>query len=194
MLKELAKHLWGTSPSSTSCRCRTGATKATGWATSRAASGRCSASASVGTRRDAERHGLSRRRPDPLGKGGTFVGQHVYTVRPGVTVQINAFNFPVWGMLEKLAPAFLAGTAEHREAGQPDGVPHRGSSSAGSSSPASLPEGSLQLLCGSPAGLLDELTVQDSVAFTGSAHTAGLLRTHTNVLHGGVPSASRRTR
>ena len=49
-----------------------------------------------------------------------------------------------------------------------------------------LPEGALQLLCGSPAGLLDELTVQDSVAFTGSAHTAGLLRNHTNVLHGGV--------
>ena len=44
-----------------------------------------------------------------LGRGGTFVGQHVYTSRPGVAVQINAFNFPVWGMLEKLAPAFLAG-------------------------------------------------------------------------------------
>ena len=46
---------------------------------------------------------------EPLGKGGTFVGQHLYTSRPGVAVQINAFNFPVWGMLEKLAPAFLAG-------------------------------------------------------------------------------------
>jgi oxepin-CoA hydrolase / 3-oxo-5,6-dehydrosuberyl-CoA semialdehyde dehydrogenase len=44
-----------------------------------------------------------------LGRGGTFVGQHIYTSRPGVAVQINAFNFPVWGMLEKLAPAFLAG-------------------------------------------------------------------------------------
>jgi len=42
-------------------------------------------------------------------RGGTFVGQHIYTTRPGVAVQINAFNFPVWGMLEKLAPAFLAG-------------------------------------------------------------------------------------
>lgn len=46
---------------------------------------------------------------ESLGRAGTFVGQHVYTSRPGVTVQINAFNFPVWGMLEKLAPAFLAG-------------------------------------------------------------------------------------
>ena len=60
-----------------------------------------------------------------LGREGTFVGQHVYTSRPGVAVQINAFNFPVWGMLEKLAPAFLAGLPTHRQAGQPDGVPHR---------------------------------------------------------------------
>ena len=48
-------------------------------------------------------------KPERLGREGTFVGQHVYTSRPGVAVQINAFNFPVWGMLEKLAPAFLAG-------------------------------------------------------------------------------------
>ena len=62
---------------------------------------------------------------EQLGRGGTFVGQHVYTSRPGVAVQINAFNFPVWGMLEKLAPAFLAGLPEHREAGGPDRLPHR---------------------------------------------------------------------
>ena len=64
-------------------------------------------------------------RLEQLGRQGTFLGQHVYTSRPGVAVQINAFNFPVWGMLEKLAPAFLAGLPTHREAGQPDGVPHR---------------------------------------------------------------------
>ena len=46
---------------------------------------------------------------EPLGKGGSFVGQHVFTPLRGVAVQINAFNFPVWGPLEKLAPAFLAG-------------------------------------------------------------------------------------
>ena len=121
-----------------------------------------------------------------LGRGGTFVGQHVYTSRPGVAVQINAFNFPVWGMLEKLAPAFLAGTAEHRQAGQPDGVPHRARrppdhrvrDPARGLAPAAR--------AAAPRGLLDELTVQDSVAFTGSAHTAGLLRNHPQVLHGGV--------
>jgi oxepin-CoA hydrolase/3-oxo-5,6-dehydrosuberyl-CoA semialdehyde dehydrogenase len=122
---------------------------------------------------------------EQLGRGGTFVGQHVFTSRPGVAVQINAFNFPVWGMLEKLAPAFLAGLPTIvKPAGQTAYLTElvvRRTIESGL-----LPEGSLQLLCGSPRGLLDELTVQDSVAFTGSAHTAGLLRNHTNVLHGGV--------
>ncbi|NYD43802.1 phenylacetic acid degradation bifunctional protein PaaZ [Nocardioides panaciterrulae] len=122
---------------------------------------------------------------EQLGRGGTFVGQHVYTSRPGVAVQINAFNFPVWGMLEKLAPAFLAGLPSivkpaSQTAYLTELVVRRIIESG------ILPEGSLQLLAGSAGTLLDELTVQDSVAFTGSAHTAGMLRTHTNVLHGGV--------
>ncbi len=120
-----------------------------------------------------------------LGREGTFVGQHVWTSRPGVAVQINAFNFPVWGMLEKLAPAFIAGVPSivkpaSQTAYLTELVVRRIIESG------LLPEGTLQLLAGSAGGLLDELTVQDSVAFTGSAHTAGLLRTHTNVLHGGV--------
>ena len=122
---------------------------------------------------------------EQLGAGGTFVGQHVYTTRPGVAVQINAFNFPVWGMLEKLAPAFLAGLPTivkpaSQTAYLTELVVRRIIESG------ILPEGSLQLLCGSAGTLLDELGVQDSVAFTGSAHTAGLLRTHPTVLHGGV--------
>jgi oxepin-CoA hydrolase / 3-oxo-5,6-dehydrosuberyl-CoA semialdehyde dehydrogenase len=122
---------------------------------------------------------------EQLGRGGTFVGQHVYTSRPGVGVQINAFNFPVWGMLEKLAPAFLAGLPSIvKPAAQTAYVTELAVRRVIES--GILPEGALQLLCGSPAGLLDELTVQDSVAFTGSAHTAGMLRTHTNVMHGGV--------
>jgi oxepin-CoA hydrolase/3-oxo-5,6-dehydrosuberyl-CoA semialdehyde dehydrogenase len=122
---------------------------------------------------------------EQLGRGGTFVGQHVYTSRPGVAVQINAFNFPVWGMLEKLAPAFLAGLPTIvKPAAQTAYLTELAVRRIIES--GLLPDGALQLLCGSPAGLLDELTVQDSVAFTGSAHTAGMLRTHTNVMHGGV--------
>ncbi|NUP78535.1 MAG: phenylacetic acid degradation bifunctional protein PaaZ [Nonomuraea sp.] len=120
-----------------------------------------------------------------LGKGGTFAGQHLYTSRPGVAVQINAFNFPVWGMLEKLAPAFLAGLPTIvKPASQTAYLTELAVRRIIES--GLLPEGTLQLLVGSAAGLLDELTVQDSVAFTGSAHTAGILRRHPNVLDGGV--------
>ena len=120
-----------------------------------------------------------------LGREGTFLGQHVYTSRPGVAVQINAFNFPVWGMLEKLAPAFLAGLPTIvKPASQTAYLTElvvRRILEAGL-----LPDGALQLLCGSPAGLLEELRAQDSVAFTGSAHTGAHLRQHPSVLHGGV--------
>jgi len=123
--------------------------------------------------------------PERLGREGTFLGQHLYTSRPGVAVQINAFNFPVWGMLEKLAPAFLAGLPTivkpaSQTAYVTEAVVRRIIDSG------LLPEGTLQLLCGSPAGLLDELGAQDSVAFTGSASTGAHLRQHPSVLHGGV--------
>ncbi|KAB2350194.1 phenylacetic acid degradation bifunctional protein PaaZ [Actinomadura rudentiformis] len=120
-----------------------------------------------------------------LGKGGTFVGQHIYASRPGVAVQINAFNFPVWGMLEKLAPAFLAGLPTIvKPASQTAYLTELAVRQIIESQ--ILPEGTLQLLAGGASGLLDALTIQDSVAFTGSAHTAGILRRHPNVLDGGV--------
>jgi len=123
--------------------------------------------------------------PEQLGRAGTFVGQHVYTSRPGVAVQINAFNFPVWGMLEKLGPAFLAGLPTivkpaPQGAWLTERVVRRIIESG------LLPEGSLQLLCGSPDGLLDRLGMQDCVDFTGSATTGALLRRHPAVVHGGV--------
>ncbi|MFC4564921.1 phenylacetic acid degradation bifunctional protein PaaZ [Nocardiopsis mangrovi] len=120
-----------------------------------------------------------------LGRTGVFVGQHVHTSRPGIAVQINAFNFPVWGMLEKLAPAFLAGLPTIvKPAGQSaylaEAVVRRVIASG------ILPEGTLQLLSGGPQGLLDVLGPQDSVAFTGSAATGSALRRHPAVLDRGV--------
>ncbi len=114
---------------------------------------------------------------EPLGKGGSFVGQHVCTPLRGVAVQVNAFNFPVWGPLEKLAPAFIAGmpclikpasqtaylTARLVELIVDSGL---------------LPGGSVQLVCGGVGDLLDHLTEQDLVSFTGSASTARRLRVH----------------
>ncbi|GAB6900747.1 phenylacetic acid degradation bifunctional protein PaaZ [Kineosporia succinea] len=122
---------------------------------------------------------------ETLGKHGTFVGQHVYTSRPGVTVQINAFNFPVWGMLEKLAPAFLAGLPSIVKPGSQTAYLTERTVRLIIAS-GILPEGAVQLVSGSAGSLLDELGVHDSVAFTGSAHTAGILRRHPNVLDGGV--------
>lgn len=123
--------------------------------------------------------------PEQLGKRGTFVGQHVYTARRGVAVQINAFNFPVWGFLEKLAPAFIAGVPSivkpaSQTAYLTELVFRRIIESG------LLPEGSVQLLCGSAHGIIDHLSGQDSVAFTGSADTAAVLRAHPNVVSEGI--------
>ena len=114
---------------------------------------------------------------EPLGRAGTFVGQHVLVSRRGVAVQINAFNFPVWGPLEKLAPAFLAGVPSLiKPASQTAYLTERLVSLIVES--GILPEGSVQLICGSAGNLLDHQTDQDFVGFTGSASTAQRLRTH----------------
>jgi oxepin-CoA hydrolase / 3-oxo-5,6-dehydrosuberyl-CoA semialdehyde dehydrogenase len=118
---------------------------------------------------------------EPLGKGGTFVGQHILTPLRGVAVQINAFNFPVWGPLEKFAPAFIAGVPSLvKPATQTAYLTARlVELMAGS---GLLPPGSLQLICGSASGLLDHLGEQDLVSFTGSAATARQLRAHPAVV------------
>jgi oxepin-CoA hydrolase/3-oxo-5,6-dehydrosuberyl-CoA semialdehyde dehydrogenase len=185
MLKALGKHLLEHVAEFHELSLHTGATKGDGMGDIEGGIGTLFASGSVGTRQLPNDTVYLDGDPIPLGKGGTFVGQHVFTSRPGVMVQINAFNFPVWGMLEKFGPAFLAGMPSLvKPAAQTSYVTEAVVRSIVES--GILPEGSIQLLMGSPAGLLDELQVQDHVAFTGSAHTAGLLRTHANVLHGGV--------
>ena len=114
---------------------------------------------------------------EQLGKEGTFVGQHVLTSRLGLALQINAYNFPVWGMLEKLAPALLAGVPSIVKPATQTGyiAEHavRILDEAGV-----LPQGALQLISGSVPGLLDLLDGQDLVGFTGSAATAAKLRSH----------------
>src|SRR5699024_806200 len=109
-------------------------------------------------------------------KGGTFYGQHVYTTLPGVAVQINAFNFPVWGMLEKLAPALLAGMPTIVKPATPGSYLTEATVRAIIDS-GILPPGALQLLTGSSRGVIDHLDERDLLAFTGSASTAQRLRT-----------------
>jgi len=114
---------------------------------------------------------------EPLGKGGTFVGQHILTPRHGVAVQINAFNFPVWGPLEKFAPAFVAGVPSLvKPATQTAYLTARLVELIVAS--GLLPDGTIQLVCGSIGGLFDHLGEQDLVSFTGSAATARQLRAH----------------
>jgi oxepin-CoA hydrolase/3-oxo-5,6-dehydrosuberyl-CoA semialdehyde dehydrogenase len=118
---------------------------------------------------------------EQLGRGGQFLGQHILTPLRGVAVQVNAFNFPAWGPLEKFAPAFLAGV--------PSLVKPASSTAyltarlveliVGS---GLLPAGSLQLICGSVGDLFDHLTDQDLLSFTGSASTAQRLRTNPTVV------------
>lgn len=120
-----------------------------------------------------------------LSKDGSFVGEHIYTRIPGVAVQINAFNFPVWGMLEKLAPAFIAGVPTIVKPATPTGYVAAAVVKAIIESNI-LPKGSLQLISGSVRGLMDVLDYRDLVAFTGSASTALSLKSHPNVVQGGV--------
>lgn len=112
-----------------------------------------------------------------IGAEGTFVAQHLQTPLRGAAVQINAYNFPVWAMLEKFAPAFLAGVPSLVKPASQTGylteLVFRRAVESGL-----LPEGSVQLLCGGVGDLLDRLAEQDVVSFTGSADTAQLLRKH----------------
>jgi oxepin-CoA hydrolase/3-oxo-5,6-dehydrosuberyl-CoA semialdehyde dehydrogenase len=112
-----------------------------------------------------------------LSRNGTFIGQHIYTPLRGVAVQINAFNFPCWGMLEKFAPSFIAGVPSIVKPGSQTAfltelmVKHIIESGI-------LPAGSLQLICGSTGDLLDHMTYEDVVSFTGSATTGLMLKQH----------------
>src|SRR5664279_1234825 len=118
---------------------------------------------------------------EQLGKAGQFLGQHVMSPLHGVAVQINAFNFPVWGPLEKFAPAFLAGVPSLiKPASQTAYLTSRLVELIVAS--GLLPEGSVQLLCGGAGDLLDHLEEHDLLSFTGSAATAQRLRAHPTVV------------
>lgn len=122
---------------------------------------------------------------EALSKAGTFVGQHICVPLEGAAVHINAFNFPVWGMLEKLAPTLLAGVpAIVKPATQTSYLTERAFRILVES--GILPAGAIQLICGSVGDLFEHLTCQDVVSFTGSATTALKLRQHPVVMANSV--------
>ena len=128
-----------------------------------------------------DQHVLTEGPPEQLGRQGQFLGQHLLTPLHGVAVQVNAFNFPVWGPLEKLAPALIAGVPAlikpASQTGYLTALVVRLIIESGL-----LPDGALQLVSGSPGDLLDHLQEDDLLSFTGSASTAGRLRSHPNVV------------
>ena len=121
-----------------------------------------------------------------LGKQGQFFGSHILVPRQGVAVHINAFNFPIWGMLEKVAPNFLAGMpCIVKPASQTSYLTEACVRLMAQS--GLLPEGALQLVIGSTGDLLNRLDSQDVVTFTGSASTANMLRATPNLLNNAIP-------
>ena len=167
---------------------RTGATKDDSWIDIDGGIGTLFAFASKGARELAEQPLVSRRRASrDCPRSGTFVGQHIYVPREGAAVHINAFNFPVWGMLEKLAPAIARRRAGDREAGDRDRRISPSSWCGASSSPVSCPRAPCSSSAAALGDLFDHLTCQDVVCFTGSAATAAKLRAHPRVIRHSVP-------
>jgi len=177
LLKALAKHLSERKDEFYPTSYMTGATKGDSWIDIDGGIATLFVYASKGTRELPSGHVFIDGAAENLSKNGRFIGQHICVPLEGVAVHINAFNFPVWGMLEKFAPTFLAG------------VPSIVKPATGTSYLAEavfrrivesgiLPEGTMQLVCGSLGNLFDHLTCQDAVSFTGSASTAIKLRQH----------------
>ena len=177
MLKDLANAIMARKEELYELSYDTGATRTDGWIDIEGGAGTLFSFSSKGRRELPNQRILIDGQMEPLSRGGSFVGQHVYTSLQGVAVHINAFNFPVWGMLEKLGPTLLAGVPA---------IVKPASSTAYLAEAAFrimieadvLPFGALQFIAGSTGDLLDHLTLQDVVSFTGSAATAMKLQTH----------------
>ena len=121
-----------------------------------------------------------------LSKNGTFIGHHIMVPKRGVAVHINAFNFPIWGMLEKIAVNIMAGVAAVVKPSEYTSYLTELMVKEIIDSKI-LPEGSLQLIPGSGKGILDHVGHNDVVTFTGSANTGKILKSHPNILENSVP-------
>ncbi|MDE3239509.1 MAG: phenylacetic acid degradation bifunctional protein PaaZ [Paracoccaceae bacterium] len=159
----------------------TGATRPDGWVDIEGGIGTMLTFASKGRRELPNARVLTDGDVEPLSKDQSFSAQHILTPLHGVAVHINAFNFPVWGMLEKIGPTLLAGVPcvvkpASQTAYLTELVVRRIIGTG------LLPEGALQLICGSVGDLLDHVTGQDAVTFTGSAATGRKLKAHPAVI------------
>ena len=185
MLKALALHLISIKDKFYALSAQTGATKLDSWIDIEGGIGNLFTYASLRKQFPDETFYVDGETA-PLSKGGSFIGQHICVPKQGVAIHINAFNFPIWGMLEKISVNLLAGvpaivkpatvTCYLTELMVKEII-----------DTGILPEGSLQLICGSARGILDKVTSQDVVTFTGSASTGRMLKAHENIVNESVP-------
>jgi len=185
MLKALATHLFEKKEKFYEISYYTGATKADSWIDIEGGIGNLFSNASL-RRRFPDLSYCTDGEPIPLSKTGNFMGHHILVPKEGVALHINAFNFPVWGMLEKCAVNWLAGIPAIVK---PATVTSYLTEAVVREIIASgiLPDGALQLICGSAGDILDHVTSQDVVTFTGSASTGLLLKANKNILAENVP-------
>lgn len=185
MLKALANYLMERKEEFYALSVATGATRADSWIDIEGGIGTFFVYASKGRRELPNDTVYPEGDPERISKNGTFIGRHLCVPLEGVAVHINAFNFPCWGMLEKLAPTFLAGMPAIVK---PASITSYLAAKMVESMLASglLPEGALQLICGSAGDLLDHLTCQDVVTLTGSAQTGRKLREHPVILENSI--------
>ena len=185
MLKALALHLLEHKEKFYSLSFKTGATRADSWVDIDGGIGNLFSNASLRRKLSDEIFALD---GDNIGlsKGGTFAAQHILLPKEGVAVHINAFNFPIWGMLEKIAVNLLAGVAAIVK---PASITSYLTEMVVREIISSkiLPEGSVQLICGSAGDILDHVTSQDVITFTGSASTGLQLKSNSNILKENVP-------
>ncbi len=164
----------------------TGATRQDSWVDVEGGIGTLFAYASMGSRELPSSNVLHEGPAIALGKRGGFAGTHILVPRGGVAVHINAFNFPIWGLLEKFAPSFLAAMpCIAKPATATSYLTHAVVKMMVDSN--LLPDGALQLVIGSTGDLLDRLGGFDAVTFTGSADTAAMLRANGNLIRASVP-------
>jgi oxepin-CoA hydrolase / 3-oxo-5,6-dehydrosuberyl-CoA semialdehyde dehydrogenase len=186
LLRALAKHLLAHKESLYTLSLATGATRNDSWVDIEGGIATLNAYANIAAQQLPSSNLVHEGPAHSLSKSGQFMGSHILTPKLGVAVHINAFNFPIWGALEKFAPSFVAGV--------PSIIKPASATSYLTEAMVRLivqsgllPEGSLQLIIGSTRDLFDHLDGQDCITFTGSATTAQTLRSHPNVLKNSIP-------
>jgi oxepin-CoA hydrolase/3-oxo-5,6-dehydrosuberyl-CoA semialdehyde dehydrogenase len=185
-LKAMAKDLMAKKEAFYEVSAKTGASRSDGWVDIEGGIGTVFTYASLVAREFPNDVVMVEGNMERLSAKGTFAGRHILTPKPGVAVHINAFNFPCWGMLEKIAPSLAAGMPVIVKPATPTAylteIMVREIVKAGH-----LPEGAIQVICGSVGDLLEHLDEQDVVTFTGSATTGRKLKTHPNIIANSIP-------